>query len=160
MTQSVSDSRFHMWRAVIALAHADARIAPEERDFIANYFQHVPFAPEQRAVLERDIERPQEPAAMFDKIIEPADQGEFFQFARMIVWSDGDYDAQEEAIFELVKGTQMGRVDEESLRRMVADTRAASAAQREKEDEAVRQQARNTFKVRAFVPRVFGRKAI
>ena len=39
------------------------------------------------------------------------DQSEFFQFARALVWCDGDYDEQEVVIKERVTAKQMAKFD-------------------------------------------------
>lgn len=152
----ISDSRFHMWRAVVALAHADGRIAPEEKDLVNGYLAHVPFTSEQKEILQDDMTEPQDMVEMFDRISAPEDQGEFFEFARMMNWCDGDYDSQEEKIFERLKSTQMHRVNPDKMRQVLQETRDAQRIQEAAEDAAFRAQAQKNFKLGAFLK--FGRK--
>ncbi|AGH97595.1 tellurite resistance TerB family protein [Micavibrio aeruginosavorus] len=96
--QDMSDSRFHMWRAIFAMAHADSVVTNEERAFMYKILTEEPLSAIQRAQLERDISAPQSIPDMFAKITDPDDRSQFFYFARMLVWTDGDFGAQEQKI--------------------------------------------------------------
>lgn len=103
---TLSDSRFFMWRAIFALAHADGRVTDEERRFMQIYLSRLPLTPEQKTVLEGDVEHRQDVALMFAKISIEKDVEDFFSFARLLVWSDGDFDEQERQIMELLRQRQ------------------------------------------------------
>ncbi len=99
----VTDSEFYMWRSLFALVHVDYRVTDEEVRFMAEALEDVPFSNEQRAVLEEDIKTPQDVVEMFSSISEPRDQAKFFNFAREIVWVDGDYGSEEQEVMLKLK---------------------------------------------------------
>lgn len=109
--KGVSDSRFYMWRAVFGMAHADEIVTEEEKKYLRNILGAEPFNQEQRLILEKDIDVPQDIAAMFVKIDDQNDRSQFFYHARMLVWSDGDFGEQEQKIIMRLKGTHVRTVD-------------------------------------------------
>lgn len=99
----MADSRFHMWRAVFALAHADGQVSDKERQFMQIYLSRLTVSPEQKDILKADIENSQEVSLMFSKITQEKDVEDFFNFARLLVWCDGDFAEQERQILELLR---------------------------------------------------------
>ncbi len=124
MSEGISESRFYMWRAVFSMAHADHVVTDEERSFMEGYLAQVPFSDAQRSTLEQDMAEAQDVYEMFDMITEPEDRGQFFEFARMMCWSDGDYDAQEEEIKEYLKESQLKHVNADKLELELRQSRA------------------------------------
>lgn len=115
MSRGVSDSVFHMWRTVFALAHADNVISNEEIRFMAEAIEDVAFSGWQRDILKKDIAEPQDPVLMFEQIESPRDRMEFFNFAHKIVWSDGDYGREEQAIMRKLMEMHAASVDVDKL---------------------------------------------
>ncbi len=140
-----------MWRAIVAMAHADKVIEPEEKEMIENYLSRVPFSDKQRQVLLGDIEKQRDVAQMFEFVTEPEDQGDFFQFARMMVWSDGDFDAQEKKILEHLEKNQMKSLNHARLEELVRLSRQDSKLRRLREDEAFEDEARNKLSLGAIL---------
>lgn len=103
---SLTDSRFHMWRAVFALAHADGHVTDQERRFMQIYLSRLQASPEQKDILKNDIGQRQDVALMFSKITAEKDVEDFFNFARLLVWCDGDFGAQERQIMEMLRRRQ------------------------------------------------------
>ena len=151
MSKGLNESRFNMWRAVFAMAHTDHVVTQEEKDFMRNYLLNVPFSDEQRDVLQDDIENPQHIEEMFDRISSPEDRGEFFQFARMLCWCDGDFHAQEEEIKTRLNDLQMKHLDMVKLEKELALTREMGEWQREKDDVAFRDTAGGIVGLGAFM---------
>ncbi len=143
MSQAVSESRFAMWRTVFALVHADHVVTPDEKELAESYMENVTFSDEQKAILHEDLLDPQNIGEMFGRITEPVDQGEFFQFARIMAWCDGDLAQQEDMIISKLKDTQMGKMDEESLRSMVRESREVFNVERLKQEEAFEEEAKD-----------------
>ena len=100
MPNSVNDSRFNMWRAVVAMVHADGVVTPHELDFINQYMAALSLTSEQSAQIADDLKQPQDVFKMFALVTAPEDQRDFFSLARALSWSDGDFDAQEEKIIK------------------------------------------------------------
>ncbi len=115
MSRGINDSIFHMWRAVFALAHADNVISNEEVRFMAEAIEDVRFSSKQREILKKDIAEPQDPVKMFEQIEDPRDCIEFFNFAHKMVWSDGDYAHEEQAIVKKLKDMHIANVDMDRL---------------------------------------------
>lgn len=111
----VSESTFHMWRAVFAMAHADDVVTEEEKKYLRGILAGEPFTAEQKSTLERDIEVAQDIAGMFVKIEDQHDRSQFFYHARMLVWSDGDFGEQEQKIIMRLKQTHVRTVDFEQI---------------------------------------------
>lgn len=134
--QGISESRFYMWRAVFALAHADGKVTEEERNFVDNYLLHVPFSEEQRAIILHDIEEPQETGEMLTHVSDPEDQGTFFQFAQMMAQADGEYDHWEQSAVQNHLGEQMRKFNlgrmEETLRLQVMEARERNRGEKAK----------------------------
>jgi uncharacterized membrane protein YebE (DUF533 family) len=154
--EEVSESRFFMWRAVVAMAHADKIVEPEEKELIESYLSKIPFSEQQKEILRRDLEKQRDVAQMFELITDPEDQGEFFQFARMLVWSDGDYDAQEKKILEYLEHIQMRSLNRDRLREMVKLSRQDSRLQRLREDEMLAGEASHRLSIGAIFKSFFG----
>lgn len=153
----LSESRFNMWRAVFALAHIDGRVVPEEFEFMGRYLNTVPLSEKQRQTLMRDMEKPGgDVGAFLEKVTEPGDQADFFQFARMICWCDGDYDAQEEAIYALFLRDHLQKYNIAHIRKQMQETRHLSLMKLLSEDEKFRQDAKNRVGLKAIIPRLFG----
>lgn len=121
MGNRLTDSRLAMWRAVLAMAHADGVVMPKEAEFGALYMDRAGASDEQREILREDLQNPQDPAEMFAQIAEPSDKADFFEFARALLWCDGDFSAQEEAIVERL---QKNHIDSLRPEKLVADLRA------------------------------------
>lgn len=141
MSNQITDSRFHMWRTVVALAHADGVVVPEEEAFVENYISTLPFTDEQRETLREDLRTPQNAYEMFEQISERSDQAEFFQFARMLIWCDGDLDRQEDQIFKHLQKEQMRDVGIDNMQRLAEETRDLERIRRMREDEIFEKKA-------------------
>lgn len=94
----VSESEFYMWRTVFALAHVDHNVSEREVTLMSDILKDISFTDEQRAALEEDIKRKQDPAEMFKQISDEKDRLMFFQFAHDMVWVDGEYGREEQEI--------------------------------------------------------------
>lgn len=112
---AMSESQFYMWRAIFALAHADHVVTAEELDFMQGILQSESFTPDQKAVLEKDITEPQDITKMFMSIAEEEDRSHFFYFARMLCWSDGDFDEQEQKIMLTLKSVHVRNTDVDAM---------------------------------------------
>lgn len=117
--KEITASRFYMWRAIFALAHVDNVVTREERSFMNDVLGKVEFSADQRRTLEADMELGQNVADMFARVTDPEDRNKFFYFARMLVWSDGDFGAQEQKIMQTLQKAQLKTVDVDRAVQMV-----------------------------------------
>ena len=51
----------------------------------------------------RDLGEAQDPATMFAHVTEAKDRQEFFVLARVLCWSDGDFDTQERKMMDVLE---------------------------------------------------------
>lgn len=99
MTEAgVSKSKFHMWRTLFAIAHADNIVTEEEIAFMAHVLEDIEFSDAQTAILKDDIHVAKDPEEMFKGITDQCDRVEFFEFARDLVWVDGDFGSEEQSV--------------------------------------------------------------
>lgn len=96
----IPESVLNMWRTVFAIAHADGVVTPEEKEFMADTLADLNLSSEQRAVLEADIDTPQDITSMYNRIANKEDKVKFFQFAKTMAWVDGDYAEEERQVIE------------------------------------------------------------
>jgi hypothetical protein len=116
----LNESRFNMWRAVAAMAHADAVVKPHEVHFILENTKELPLTGEQRETLACDLRTPSSMQAVFDKITSRRDKEDFFHFARALCWSDGDFDESEQSLFNHLHGLSLEEDDKRVMKYAVA----------------------------------------
>lgn len=107
MGNSVSESRFYMWRAVVAMVHADGVVTPHEVAFVNDYICDLDLSKEQMDTVGQDLQTPQDVYEMYANIVEQQDKKDFFALARALSWCDGDYDGQEKMIIEKLEEIHM-----------------------------------------------------
>lgn len=139
----MSDSRFHMWRAVFAMAHVDGNVTQEEVDFARNYLDRAMFSDAQKEVLSEDLIERQSVGEMLAFVSDPADQSDFFQFSQMLAWADGDYSAQEKVLVDRVSGEQMAKFSKDDVAQNLRNARKAAILRRAVEDVGFEAQARD-----------------
>ena len=98
MIDGVNESALHMWRTLVAVAHADNIVTDEEIEFMAQMMEDISFSDEQTAILKNDIVNAKDVSDMFKGITDQQDRIQFFEFARDLVWVDGDYASEEQSV--------------------------------------------------------------
>lgn len=114
-SNGMTESRFYMWRSIFALAHADHVVTPEERRFMFDALASQDFSEDQRAILKDDIEHKKDIGEMFSRVVTEDDRSGFFYYARLLCWSDGDFDEQEQKIVLELKKAHVKNVDVSAL---------------------------------------------
>lgn len=115
INQSISDSQFYMWRAVIAMVHADGVVTPHETAFIQDAIKDLGLSEGQLGVMSNDLKTPQDSYEMFSRISDVQDKKKYFSLARAIGWSDGDLDKQERLIIKNLEKIHMNEEEMEML---------------------------------------------
>ncbi|MCB1591434.1 MAG: TerB family tellurite resistance protein [Alphaproteobacteria bacterium] len=141
MSAPISDSRFHMWRAVFAMAHADGKITPEEIEFVDHYLEKIPFSPAQKSILKDDLETPKKVGDMLHGVVDAVDRTDFFQFATMMAWSDGEYHVREQEIVERLASEQDNLKNRAEILETLRQARSAGALRRALENEEYKAKA-------------------
>jgi hypothetical protein len=103
MANGISDSRFYMWRAVVAMVHADGVVTPHELSFINDHVRAINLSSVQTKTIGEDLQTPQDVYDMFARIYENQDKRDFFALARALSWCDGDFATQEQHIIECLE---------------------------------------------------------
>jgi len=111
MLKSISESKFQMWRAVVAMAHADGRVSKEERDFIHSYFKSLNLSDEQKEQLQRELDEKADFDAILPLISEPADRAQVVHFSRVLCYRDGEFHPTEQNLLEKLNSNAMSKVD-------------------------------------------------
>lgn len=131
---ALSNSLFHMWRAIVAIAHTDGVLHADERKYFDKIFSGLERAhgmtQEQKAILVDDLAYKKDIAGLIPHITDRADRGQLIYFAGLLARSDGNFDATEESILAKLRTDHMGSADYDSLRREIHD-KVSSAAFKE-----------------------------
>lgn len=104
-----------MWRAIVALVHADGVKHPKENQFLIEVFNKLPLSSKQKETLTEDMSKVQSVDEYFDNITEPSDRSHFIYFARLLFWSDGDFNKQESEILNLFHKKTLDKVNLEKI---------------------------------------------
>ena len=115
MSEGVSDSQFYMWRTLFSIAHADNVVTDEEIRFMAHVLEDISFSDEQTSILKDDIINAKDVEQMFHGVTHQDDREKFFEFARDLVWVDGDYGSEEQAALIKLMNTQYKETDVDSM---------------------------------------------
>lgn len=99
---TLSDSEFHMWRALFAFAFSDNVMSDKEKEILRAYQAQTAFSPDQMAILRQDFAMPKDPGKMFAAITEHHHRVRFCALARALMWCDGDPERQEVEILRRV----------------------------------------------------------
>jgi uncharacterized membrane protein YebE (DUF533 family) len=120
---SLSESRFNMWRAVVAMVHADEIVQPHEINFILENTKTLPLSKEQFEILTEDLRTPADIESHFRKITLPRDKEDFFHLARAIAWSDGEFDETEKAMLHRIRALPMAPQDTAIMEKAIGNFR-------------------------------------
>jgi len=115
MAAGISESEFNMWRAIFAAAHIDEIVTSEEKQFLYNIINTSGFSDVQKALLEDDMETAKDVTKLFGEITAQDDRTRFFHFARLLMWSDGDFGAAEQALLTKLAKTHYKNIDFDQL---------------------------------------------
>jgi uncharacterized membrane protein YebE (DUF533 family) len=97
---SITDSRFAMWRAAVALAWVDGRMKHEEIELLNNSAQINAFTDEQKKIFENDLKTPLKLNDVFSQITDPRDRAHLINFARRLFHTDLDFSKSEEMVLK------------------------------------------------------------
>ena len=133
MTAILPPSYLNMWRAVVALVHADHVVRDEEEEFIREQVADIPFTPEERRLLEEDLITAGEIDDILPKITDQEDLKELLRLAMMLFWHDGEFSPEEQALLDKIKAHVQDQLDMEALKeeaRKLAEAPGAGTALR------------------------------
>lgn len=115
MADAMNESRFTMWRAVVAMVHADGVVTPHELSFINNHIRDINLSADQLKMIGEDLQTPQDVYEMFSHIKTKEDRRDFFALARALSWCDGDFANQEKTILKHLEALNIDAETQELL---------------------------------------------
>ena len=105
------DSFISMWRALVALTGVDGIVSQEESDFIGNAINNKRlFSDEERNLLFMDMQSPQDPMPLIDKITSPGHISQIHHLANLLFHADG-MDAKEKKYLDEIKAHIESRIN-------------------------------------------------
>lgn len=109
MTAS-NESKFNMWRAIIAMAHADGVLHANEIVYLRGIFDKMRernlIGDDKYQTLLDDIEHPQDIDDVLPLVTEPAYRSQITHFARLLAFRDGKFHPSEEDLLKKFEGIQ------------------------------------------------------
>ena len=99
MAQMSSDE-FLVMRGLLALAHIDGQLTPEEASWVKERLESMDIGQEQAATLREDIHSPQPPLVIYGKLSSNKAKGWFLTLARILFHADGEFCASEQAMMK------------------------------------------------------------
>ncbi|MBI1216122.1 MAG: hypothetical protein GC185_09930 [Alphaproteobacteria bacterium] len=123
--QPVSNSTFYMWRCIIAIAHADGTVQPEEYKYIeriiANMDRVYGLSDEQKQTFEEDFKTPQNISDLLPQINDPQVRAQLIYFGGLLAHADGVVTPEEDAILKKLHADQMAGLDMDQIRKQVSE---------------------------------------
>jgi len=150
----LSDSQFNMWRCVIAIAHADGKLQPEELEYLERVFARLDqvhgLTPEQKNAFSRELAQPRKIADLLPLVTEPQFRGALIHFGEVLAWADNEVSVDEENILKSLRAEHLGKMDMDTLRAEVKNEIATAAARHDAEMKALKGKAAKSPIVRAI----------
>ena len=154
----ISTSQFYMWRAVIAVAHADDLVQDAERAYlnrvIANMDRVNGLTDDQKSIFAADIETPQKISDLLPYINDPQWRGQLIYFAGMLAHADGTLDPREDDIIKKLRADQMASLHLDEIRAHAKQVTADELFKHEMELNALRPQTGLSGLLDAFLLRL------
>ncbi|MEZ0223452.1 MAG: TerB family tellurite resistance protein [Alphaproteobacteria bacterium] len=143
--QPLSDSGFHVWRCIVAVAHADGIVQDAELDHLKKIFAGMErdglLNADQREVLGQDLVSPQNISTLLKKVTSPADRVQLAYAAALMAQASGDLAPGEEDIIRKISAGTLGDAEVNQLlndvRRALEDQATQEALARAKAERPI-----------------------
>jgi hypothetical protein len=119
-------NKFNLWRASFSFCFVDGFLSPEEKSWIENKMNHLPFTPDQKSMLLNDLVNPPNISALLPQITSPVDRGFLVNNIRMLEKIDKDLNPSEKAKIEQVTKEILAKIDLVQLNQVIQDDEHAS----------------------------------
>ena len=124
--QPLSDSAFHMWRCIIAVAHADGIVQDAELEHLKKIFSGMErdglLNADQREILGQDLVGPQNVSTLLKRVTSQEDRHQLVYAAALMAQTSGDLDPGEE---EVIRKISAGTLGEAEVSQLLNDVRKA-----------------------------------
>ena len=119
LKNSLTDSKFHMWRACMGIIHLDRVVTSEEKQWAEEKIKYIPFSKEQEAILQNDLDNGVALSSLIPKITDKKDLAFLLHQIRTIGHVDGDFGKQEREAFDQLEEAIMKNLDIEALEKVI-----------------------------------------
>lgn len=125
-SQPLSDSAFHMWRCIVAVAHADGIVQDEELQHLNKIFSGMQrdgvLTADQRETLGQDLVSPQNISSMLKRVTAQADRVQLAYAAALMAQANGEIDPGEEQVIRMISAGTLGDAE---VNQLMADVHRA-----------------------------------
>jgi uncharacterized membrane protein YebE (DUF533 family) len=115
----VSESKFHILRSLVSLAHVDGRLDVSESNYLTELFDRYRMSYEQEAIIAKDFEIQKNLSQVFTKIKGEQDHKTFFYLARILCLMDGEVGRTEVAVLEKLQELYL---DKRAFKKKIEET--------------------------------------
>ena len=137
----VSESKFNMWRACVAIIHADGKVDPAEQKWFNERIDFGGFSEEQRSALKEDMQTGVSFSDVIGKVTEKKDRAFLLSQVRVISNLDHDFSDVEKNIYHDLEKDVLADVDVDHMEEVIADMEQQSF----KEDENYKNHNKNSW---------------
>ncbi len=117
----MNESKFHMWRACIAVILLDGKVHAKEQDWLSEKFNSLPLSDNQKKILESDFENDVAFEDVVSNITDKRDRAFLLHMIRVISHLDGEYVEMEKSLFKKWEQFVLSGVDLEAVEKAVSD---------------------------------------
>src|SRR5262249_18345525 len=104
----ITNSQLHIWRVLIALAHADGLVQEKEKNWLSHCLLRLNLTDEQKQILRSDFQNPQDYKFMFKQISELRDYVHLQHMANILINLDGVVTEKEKEIMTFLQTAYRG----------------------------------------------------
>lgn len=122
----MDSSKFNLWRACFSFTQVDARLADEEKIWLAEKSEFLKFTPEQRVTLEGDLKNPPDLRSILPLITKPSDRAFLIDQMRVLAHIDGKLSDVEKMKINEIKDLVLAKVNLSEAEKIVAADEMAS----------------------------------
>jgi|SaaInlStandDraft_2_1057019.scaffolds.fasta_scaffold128081_2 tellurite resistance protein len=111
LKDTLTESKFNMWRACIAIIHLDGKITPEEKEWAEEKIKLIPFNADQENILIGDLQGGVELSSVILKVEDKKDKAFLVHMVRVIGFIDGDFSSSEKRACEKLEQAILKNID-------------------------------------------------
>lgn len=120
LKDSLTDSKFNMWRACMAVVRLDGKVTTDEMDWVVEKLKLIPFSDAQRKILEEDFKVGTSASSLIEKITDKKDRAFLLHMIRVIGHLDNDFSDEEKQLFKTLNDAIMMKLDLKALEATIA----------------------------------------
>ncbi len=131
IVMNISESKFNMWRATLAVVHLDGVLTEEEKNWGKKRIEHISrlfkLSEDQMTILEDDLNKGGvDFATIIPKITDRSDLAFLVHQIRVVGHLDSDFSAQEKDMYKKISDLVMSKINLEDISQQVQSMELAS----------------------------------